>query len=97
MLSSHMVPFTTLSFHNSVDVVFASQSFHHADDPMMFLHEMKKILKDTGIIIMIGEHKIDSFIAPKSDADLDDHYTLHNLQKCSKIPDFHGILLEVSK
>lgn len=70
---------------NSVDVVFASQSFHHADDPMMFLHEMKRILKDTGIIIMIGEHKINSFIAPKSDADLGDHYyTLHNYAKMFK-------------
>lgn len=41
----------------SVDVVFLSQAFHHAEDPNKLLEEMNRLLKADGIIVMIGEHK----------------------------------------
>ena len=42
--------------NNSVDFVFFSQGFHHADDPEKLLVEVKRVLKPEGVIIIIGEH-----------------------------------------
>lgn len=41
---------------NSIDVVFLSQAFHHADRPFNLLIELNRVLKPGGMIILIGEH-----------------------------------------
>lgn len=42
---------------NSLDFVFLSQAFHHADKPDELLSEIHRVLKPNGIVI-IGEHII---------------------------------------
>ncbi|MBN2012323.1 class I SAM-dependent methyltransferase [candidate division KSB1 bacterium] len=50
------------SFYNlhlpekSVDFVFMSQAFHHADNPVKLMEEVRRVLKPNGIVIIIGEH-----------------------------------------
>lgn len=41
---------------HSLDFVFLSQAFHHADRPDELLMEIKRVLKPTGAVIIIGEH-----------------------------------------
>ena len=43
---------------NSVDIVFLSQAFHHADKPILLAAECKRILKKGGKAILIGEKTI---------------------------------------
>jgi SAM-dependent methyltransferase len=43
---------------NSLNFVFLSQAFHHADDPDRLLSEVYRVLKPRGVVIIIGEHKI---------------------------------------
>jgi len=43
---------------NSMDFVFLSQAFHHADNPEKLLQEIHRVLKPNGIVIIIGEHII---------------------------------------
>jgi ubiquinone/menaquinone biosynthesis C-methylase UbiE len=45
----------------SVDIVYMSQAFHHADKPMQLLIESDRILKKGGRIILVGEHYIHTF------------------------------------
>ena len=40
----------------SLDFVFMSQAFHHADDPKRLLEEICRVLKPDGLVIIIGEH-----------------------------------------
>ncbi len=40
----------------SLDFVFMSQAFHHADDPLRLLREVHRVLKPQGCVIIIGEH-----------------------------------------
>ncbi len=40
----------------SLDFVFMSQAFHHADDPNRLLKEICRVLKPEGVVIIIGEH-----------------------------------------
>lgn len=40
---------------NSVDVVFMSQAFHHADKPLKLLLECDRVLKSNGRMILVGE------------------------------------------
>jgi SAM-dependent methyltransferase len=42
----------------SVDVVFLSHAFHHANKPLKLLVECDRILKPNGRIIVVGEHRI---------------------------------------
>ncbi len=42
----------------TVDIVFLSQAFHHADKPIMLAAECKRILKKGGKAILIGEKTI---------------------------------------
>jgi SAM-dependent methyltransferase len=42
----------------SIDVVFLSHAFHHADKPMKLLVECDRILKPGGRIIVVGEPRI---------------------------------------
>jgi SAM-dependent methyltransferase len=44
----------------SIDAVFLSQAFHHADRPMKLISECDRILKPGGRIILVGEHWIRS-------------------------------------
>lgn len=41
--------------NNSVDAVLISQALHHADKPEELLYECMRVLKDDGVIIVIGE------------------------------------------
>ncbi|MBF0546929.1 MAG: class I SAM-dependent methyltransferase [Candidatus Riflebacteria bacterium] len=41
--------------NNSVDVIYMSQAFHHAAQPLKLLSECDRVLKANGIIILIGE------------------------------------------
>jgi len=43
---------------HSIDVVFLSQAFHHADRPWHLLSECDRVLKPDGRIIVSGEHEI---------------------------------------
>lgn len=43
---------------NSMDVVYMSQAFHHADKPLNLLVECDRVLKSRGRIILVGEHYI---------------------------------------
>lgn len=55
------------SFYNtkfpneSIDLVFMSQAFHHANEPFKLLSESSRILKKGGHILLIGEHNIGFF------------------------------------
>ena len=40
----------------SLDVVFLSQAFHHADRPLNLLVECDRVLKPGGSLVLIGEH-----------------------------------------
>ena len=42
----------------SIDVVFLSHAFHHADKPSALLAECDRILKPNGRIVVVGEHRI---------------------------------------
>ncbi len=42
----------------SIDVVFLSQAFHHADRPMKLITECDRVLKPGGRIVLVGEHQI---------------------------------------
>lgn len=48
---------------NQLDFVFLSQALHHADDPVALLKEIYRVLKPNGILIIIGEHQVNFFIA----------------------------------
>ena len=50
----------------SLDFVFMSQAFHHADEPITLLNEIRRVLRPGGLVIMIGEHVVE---APKSGAE----------------------------
>lgn len=41
---------------SSLDFVFMSAAFHHADDPVAILAEIRRVLKPEGVVIIIGEH-----------------------------------------
>lgn len=42
--------------NKSLDFVFLSQAFHHADNPHRLLLEIRRVLKADGSVLMIGEH-----------------------------------------
>jgi SAM-dependent methyltransferase len=52
--------YSTKFADESIDVVFMSQAFHHADKPFFLLQEVSRILKNNGIAIIIGEPYIDA-------------------------------------
>ena len=45
----------------SVDFCFMSQAFHHADDPQRLLHEIRRVLKPSGVVLIIGENPVYTF------------------------------------
>ena len=42
----------------SMDLVFLSQAFHHADRPIKLMVECDRVLKPGGRIVMVGEHGV---------------------------------------
>tara|TARA_B100000315_G_C14081456_1_gene365067 strand:+ start:16 stop:288 length:273 start_codon:yes stop_codon:yes gene_type:complete len=42
----------------SIDIIYMSQAFHHADKPLKLLIECDRVIKDKGRIILVGEHYI---------------------------------------
>lgn len=42
----------------SLDFVFMSTSFHHADDPLRLLAEIRRVLSPDGVAILVGEHMV---------------------------------------
>ncbi|EIC22320.1 class I SAM-dependent methyltransferase [Thiorhodovibrio frisius] len=51
--------FYDLKFRDaSMDIVYLSQAFHHAQHPLQLLQECDRILKKKGLIILVGEHCI---------------------------------------
>jgi ubiquinone/menaquinone biosynthesis C-methylase UbiE len=45
----------------SVDVVYLSHAFHHADRPLQLLVECDRVLRPAGRIIVTGEHQIGAY------------------------------------
>lgn len=43
---------------DSIDIIFMSQAFHHAEQPELLLKGCRRILKTSGRIIVVGEHYI---------------------------------------
>ncbi|MBM3249751.1 MAG: class I SAM-dependent methyltransferase [Candidatus Omnitrophica bacterium] len=44
----------------SLDFCFMSQAFHHADDPVRLLGEIRRVLKPSGVVLIIGESPVNS-------------------------------------
>lgn len=42
----------------SVDFVFMSQAFHHADHPQTLLKELRRVLREEGLLLVIGESPV---------------------------------------
>ncbi len=42
----------------SVDIVFMSQAFHHADKPFELFQQCDRVLKPGGMVLLVGEHWI---------------------------------------
>ncbi len=42
----------------SVDAIFLSQAFHHADRPIRLMTECDRVLRPGGRIVMVGEHSV---------------------------------------
>lgn len=40
----------------SQDVIILSQAFHHTNEPVKLLQEVKRVLSDQGIVVIVGEH-----------------------------------------
>lgn len=43
---------------NSMDIIFLSQAFHHADKPFKLLAECDRVLKKGGLLLLVGEPHI---------------------------------------
>ena len=44
------------------DLIFMSQAFHHADNPVQLLIECNKVSKSGGAIVLVGEHLITPYM-----------------------------------
>lgn len=40
----------------SQDIVLLSQAFHHINEPIKLLNEIKRVLNPNGVVIIVGEH-----------------------------------------
>ena len=49
----------------SQDVVLLSQAFHHTCEPYRLLTEIKRVLREDGTVLIVGEHYFDSVIQIK--------------------------------
>lgn len=50
----------------SQDVVLLCQAFHHASEPRRLLDEVKRVLKDDGKVIILGEHYYSASVRMKA-------------------------------
>lgn len=50
---------------NSMDVVFMSHAFHHADRPLQLLVQCDRVLKPHGRIIVSGEHEVGLYLTAR--------------------------------
>jgi SAM-dependent methyltransferase len=58
-ISRHLGSFYELRFDSSsMDIVFLSSAFHHAENPLRLLSEIDRVLKSGGRIVLIGETHI---------------------------------------
>lgn len=58
-LHRYLGSFYDLKFEDkSIDIILLAQAFHHANRPLHLLVECDRVLKDGGLIILIGEHHI---------------------------------------
>lgn len=58
-LYRHLGSFYDLKFDDqSIDLIFLSQAFHHADKPFALLNECDRVLRKGGKMLLIGEHYI---------------------------------------
>jgi ubiquinone/menaquinone biosynthesis C-methylase UbiE len=58
-ISRYLGSFYNLKFpENSLDLIYMSQAFHHAEKPLKLIQECDKVLKSNGRIILVGEHYI---------------------------------------
>ena len=58
-LFRHLGSFYDLKFDDqSMDLIFLSQAFHHAEKPLALLTECDRVLRNGGRILLIGEHYI---------------------------------------
>jgi len=49
--------FYNLKFEdNSIDVIYMSQAFHHAEKPLALITECDRVLSKDGRIVLVGEH-----------------------------------------
>jgi SAM-dependent methyltransferase len=46
---------------NSIDIIYMSQAFHHAEKPFTLIAECDRVLSEDGRIILVGEH----YMGPK--------------------------------
>lgn len=46
---------------NSLDFVFMSSAFHHAERPEQLLTEIRRVLKTKGVLIVLGEHVVNYY------------------------------------
>jgi len=42
----------------SVDFVILAEAFHHADEPGRLLAEIRRVLKPSGVVLVVGEHRV---------------------------------------
>lgn len=58
-INRYIGSFYDLKFENSsMDLIYLSQAFHHAEKPLNLLLECDRVLKPKGRIILVGEHYI---------------------------------------
>ena len=58
-INRYIGSFYDLKFeHSSMDLIYLSQAFHHAEKPLNLLLECDRVLKPKGRIILVGEHFI---------------------------------------
>ncbi|MGO9514298.1 MAG: methyltransferase domain-containing protein [Steroidobacteraceae bacterium] len=61
-ISRNLGSFYQLKFENSsLDIVFLSSAFHHAEKPLRLLTEIDRVLRPGGRLILIGETHISSW------------------------------------
>ena len=64
-IPADQIPLVLGSFYDlhlddaSIDFVFMSSAFHHAENPRRLLDEIRRVLKRTGVVIIIGEQIVE--------------------------------------
>lgn len=64
--------------NSSQDIILLSQAFHHTDQPIRLLGELRRVLKRDGVIFIVGEHYYGTYTYTKR---LIKHFSLFFLSK----------------